>query len=300
MKIRKYNLVKDRKIIQEYLANLENNGRISFFHSKIQLDLLSRYKSLFLALDGEKILNIFYKDDKKSNVRFLFEHPKKNYEFMDDYDLICVAILSNSERKDFALSESILDTSVISLLAGGELRNVRKKVNHFKKEFAGFEAINFDKKDYTKRELLSFFSEWEKVSKSREKDSPDAFLDRNLVNYIFSEDSEKVEGIILRYKGKIIGVCFYFISPMRRTAIEFCSKALTDYTGCSEFLKWAVCERVSENGIKSLNMGASRDDKVLNFKSKFGGHKEDFYYVPIKNKTNNVDWAFWVGDQYFK
>jgi len=265
--------VKKVKNIKDYLLyeNLESN---SFFNNFLIIDI-------FFNILGRDIL--IFKENNKSflgvkegkNISFLFEKPF----FLTDYENEWV-LFSEKKFVNYSLEvERILNNKKIVLF--DKNKNLKKSVRKWQNKI----DVNFFKsKDLTniKTELFEFYSELEIYErKKKEKTKFFCELERQIIkrNNLFD-----YEVIILRDKGKIIGVCFWGFSNKPNLGISFSTKVNKFYSHLSDFLKYLVSKRMLEFDLEFQNVGGLNYRPHVVFKMKFPGDNYFFYNCFIKGK----------------
>jgi hypothetical protein len=151
-----------------------------------KLQISNNYKNFYvintnLIKQDNKIINIFYKDDKRSHVRFLFEVPKENYKFLDEYDLIAAVLITKNKGEyimDYPVSDILVNNEELIKLRGEKFKNVRKMIKKFQNNNY-FNLISLNElKDIN--EIKNFLINWGISNEIKANLS----LDYNLFEYI--------------------------------------------------------------------------------------------------------------------
>jgi hypothetical protein len=81
MDIKKYDVIYN-DLIKEYFLKTTKLNNYDYYKTPEQIMFLAYKKNLFLIIENNKIINIFYEDKQKKQARFLFEYPKKANDFL--------------------------------------------------------------------------------------------------------------------------------------------------------------------------------------------------------------------------
>lgn len=285
--------------LKKYMKNIESKFEfIPFLFSLENIEILSQYKKVFLIIENNIVINVGYINKEKNHIRFLYELPKYKYDFLNEYKSIATAFLNdNFNHDDYTkMNDAIIENETFLKLEGKDYRNIRKKINQFKRLYPNAKTEVFNPKEHKKTDLLNFLKRWSKKYEEKGK-FPYLFLDEHLIDYLFLEN-KIVNGFIIKEKNKIIGFTFYFISPNNLQAIGYSKKNFDDYKGLSEFLVYERSRILLENhNIKYINIGASRDDGILSFKNKLNTMSSPSFTIINKGKELEQE-SFWNGDHY--
>ena len=89
--INKYNKIKHQENLIVYLKDLEKRfDYIPFVFPLDIIELFSTFKNIFIIIENEKIINLGYRNEVKSNVGFFFEKPVYDYDFLKDFDSVAI------------------------------------------------------------------------------------------------------------------------------------------------------------------------------------------------------------------
>ncbi len=298
MDIKKYDVVYNN-IIKEYLLKITNSNNYNYYKTPEQIMFFAFKKNLFLIIEDNKIINIFYEDKQKKHARFLFEYPKKEYEFLEKYDYVCASFLSEEEidkdKRYCYYVDIILDNKKVIELKGQEFKNIRQKIKQVSKY--NIEILNKENKPL-KQEIYDFLEKWLKQAKERQKIKPSIEKDKWWVDYIYDNDTE-IQAIIVKDKdtNKIIGFCLYQLSLLKDYAISLATKRL-NYKGLSEYLYYLKCkEQYEKYNIRYQNIANITGQKMAMYKLKFSGVKQKVCFSIIKSKDKK-EYDFWINDHY--
>ncbi len=308
MIIERFDFLKHNKLLDDYLKSIEKNDLI-FVFSLFQLEMLNTTKEINLIINNNKIINLYYVDNVNSVIRFLYEYPIKEYDFLKKYNSVGISFLNESNfnklklKRFYYASEMIINNKDIILLENKGLKNVFKKINHFKNNYKySFEL--FDKNKVLKKDLLNFFIKWKEYAlEYRNKLKANVKNDFNLINLIYDNsyyvDNGIIKGIILKVDSEIIGVCFYIFSPNQKYSISLTSKVNVKFSGASEYLHYLACKnQFCEKDVIFQNIGNLPYGPINRFKGKFNGSIIKIYFGIYYEKEGfeirNVD--YWIFD----
>lgn len=299
-KIAEYDKLKHRSKLISYLKKIEKKFEyIPYIFSIDMIEVLSSFKNVFVVIENAEIINLGYKNKIKSNVGFFFEKPKNNYDFLNNFDSIAVLFCPKKEidkieyEDKIEVSEAIVNMPNVLSLSGSGFKTLRGKINKFKKENPDFIVEVFDKEKINYNELKAFYDEWGKSSEDR---IPLYMcLYENYQKFIY-EFNGNLEGIVIRNNGKIIGVGFFSISPLRNQSVGISCNGFCKFKGLNEFLAYERFKFVyTKYKTKFMNIGSAESEEIIAMKKKFCFLRQKFFVLVLKG-NNLRKKGFWYDD----
>ena len=96
----KFNSGKHKKLLEDYLKNLEKEFEyIPFVFSINFIEVLSQFKKIFLVIENREIINLGYENKIKNHFGFFFEAPKQHYDFLKDARTIDIIWIPKERKK---------------------------------------------------------------------------------------------------------------------------------------------------------------------------------------------------------
>lgn len=301
MDIKKYESKYD-SLLNIYLNEIKLEEYYGYFETVNQIKFLADKKQLFLIIENDNIKNIFYEDKDKTQIRFLFEYPKEEYTFINDYNIACVSFLPLSKvdtsKPRFFSTDVILNNKEVIGLKGAIFKNLRTKINKGKKH--NISILNLNSQTIKKDEIFDFLNKWvTEATNTRNKTLANINRDSWWVNYYYSNDNSNIHGIIIKdnITNSIIGFCMYELSLDKRYAISLTSKVITKYKGLSEYLYFLKCkQQFEELGIIFQNIGNIPNKSIKTYKEKYNGNNQRVCFSILKTTEEEKDVNFWVLD----
>jgi len=296
--LKEYASQKYESLLEQYLKKIEEQfDYIPFIFSTQFIAILSQFKKLFIILEKKEIVNLFYKNETKNHIGFLFEIPKTKYPFLKSADSVASVFLPKKPtKKNFEeikeIEELIIDNRKIFDSKEINLKNVNKKVRKIKRDYPQISYEDFKKEEYDKKEIDEFYDTWKNMFEKTKL--PYMFLYEKYINFVYTKKN-KIEGIIAKNKNKIIGISFFLKSPLKKQAIGLTCNGLYSYKGLNEILAYLRYKRLWKEEIRFVNVGPCGEGEVIENKKKFGAFREK-YYIAISKGLQLRKKHFWYND----
>jgi hypothetical protein len=300
-KLENYSKKKHKKLLQSYLQILEKHFEyIPFIFSIEFINILSQFKDLFIIIEKNKITNLGYKNKIKNHIGFLFETPKHHYEFLESARTIAT-IWVPKEKKEKLQYGKIIEFEEVIINAKEETLNLdknrfsklRKIIGKVNRNYPELVIEEFDKRKFSEEKIKNFYDEWENITKERK--SPYMFLYHNYVKFIYKEKGD-LKGIVAKYNGKIIGISFFTISPLKKQSIGISCNGFHTFRGLNDFLAYESDKLIwKKYKAKFVNTGPCGPGEVVTTKEKFSSFKEKFL-IAIEKGADLENEYFWYND----
>jgi len=299
-KIEKYSAKRHRKKLEEYMQILEEDFEyIPFVFSLDFIEILSQFKDIFIVIEKNKIINLGYNNKIRNHIGFLFETPKHEYSLFKSAKTIATIFIPKEKKENvkckkmILFEEVIINASETLNLNESRFSKLRKKIGKMRRDYPDIIVEEFDKEKISCEELKKFYDKWENLTKQRK--SPYMLLYYNYMKFIY-ENGRTLGGIVIKNKGKIIGVSFFTKSPLKKQAIGISCNGFHSFKGLNELLAYERYKLLWEKyKIKFVNTGPCGLGEVVKIKEKFSAFKEDFYIAVIKG-ANLENEYFWYND----
>lgn len=188
---------------------------------------------------------------------------KKIDSSFNGFSLVSKKMLSSTPSDFISLRSSspneyeyIYDTHKIAIMKESGHATLRRYVNKFKKLYSDSITIEIYEDDADKRfndELMNLYQDWlhfSGLSSEALKQETTSFT--NYLNLRLKNSYHKPFKIIMRYKGKIVGISINDIVPVN-SAINFYMFCNLNLTGISYFMFHETNRLLHEKGIKEFN-----------------------------------------------
>jgi hypothetical protein len=165
----------------------------------------------------------------------------------------------------------LYDLSIMDELKGTKWKNVRQKINTFKKVFPKVRVENLN--EMNSKKVIHFISEWRKDAAGRGFSYIDVAKSKYAVKqYRTKIDNENIWSRVYYLHGKIeaFQLLYKILTP---SSISACGHAIgianNDIAGLSEYAQVDTWRYVKEYGVRYVNDGPSWRPGLIRYKKKF-------------------------------